>query len=160
MVLYLDPFDYIEINLKKGTSSIFSEFKKENNLLLDIETFDEKGNSKEFGPYDKNSHLYAVFFDNKNYTLKFTNEGDEEAEFAIIFSNYVFENVTRARNRISKNIKFTYPPIVTIDVKTFNYDIVETKKDYFTVTMIQLTLFDVFIYVIFSFVFCRLFSCN
>lgn len=88
VTLYFDPLDKIEINLKNGTGAFFSTW--EDDLFLEVETFDEKGDSTNYGDFGSESGLAGVYFQTKNYTLKFNNEAEEEKKIAILLDDEYF----------------------------------------------------------------------
>lgn len=108
LLLYLYPYDTVELNINNKTFSIFSDWRNEKDLFLEVESFNDKGTIKKYGKFNKNAHLLAVYFKNTQYKLKFTNDGENEKCLAVIFED---ENFTQTTNFSKYEIpsRFQFP---------------------------------------------------
>lgn len=155
IILNLEPFDYSIIHVGKGVSTILSDLNREDDIQIEVESINGKGNYVDHGIFNKYSHLYAIFFRNRNYKIKFTNEGQKDIELALVFSDEYFANTSMIREKISPRFNFNFPINQTRQLtKNFNYKGSPGNGFFLYLCFIVLLAVDVFVVVIFSCVCC------
>lgn len=156
LILYLEPFDYYSIHVRDGVSTILSEIKREDHLLVEVESINSRGESIEHESFDRYSRLYAIFFKNRNYTVKFTNEGHTEIQLGIVFSDEYFKDEVILRKRISPKFDFNFPGNYSRQLtQNFNFNAASSNSQYIYSCVIFLVFIDLIIIVFYSCVCCK-----
>lgn len=86
LILYMNPFDNVQIKLRYKTPTFLSDLSRVYNLYYDIEAEDSQGKIDSYGTFDHGSYIIGIIFESKNYTISFVNEGTESIKFAMVFS--------------------------------------------------------------------------
>lgn len=114
LTIYMNPFDNVQVKLNYKTPTFFSDLSKLYDLYFDIDAENPQGNIDTYGTFDHNSYIVGIFFESKNYTISFINEGLEIIKFALVFSNNSY-----------------FPPQFKFPINKFNFDDWINKDDPF-----------------------------
>lgn len=89
LVLYMKPFDKIEVKMSWSTMTVLSDLSKISDLYYDVDAGEPPDKIDKYGRYDRSSYIMGIKFKTKNYTIRFIYEGAESIKFGLIFcSNY------------------------------------------------------------------------
>lgn len=147
IILYLGPFDIAELNISDSILSIFSNWQNENSFYVEVESIDRKGIITKHGKYNKNSHLIGVYFKKRDYILKFSNEGQNEINFAIKFEELYDLSPPNITDKISTKYKF--PNIKPSSSENLIFDDTKERKFIFYIALIvTLVAVNILVYVI------------
>lgn len=147
IILYLGPFDIAELNISDSILSIFSNWQNENSFYVEVESIDRKGIITNHGKYNKNSHLIGVYFEKRDYILKFSNEGQNEINFAIKFEKLYGFSPPNITDKISTKYKF--PDIKPSSSENLIFDDTKERKFIFYIALIvTLVAVNILVYVI------------
>ena len=115
LILYLHPRHSIEVSVSSEHQTYFSDMMKANGLTLEIQT----NNNSLYGTFNHRSHLNGIdFHPNKiDYKLIFTNEGNNDIQLAMVFS----ESLASSLNTINQNFSNFEFPISNFPSKKFKY---------------------------------------
>lgn len=151
IILNLEPFDYSTLYVGKGVSTILSELNREDDIQIEVESINGKGKNVEHGTFNKYSRLYAIFFKNRDYKIKFTNEGQKEIKLALVFSDQYLTNTSLIRKKISPKFNFNFPINQTRKlVKNLNYKGSPENGFFLYLSFLVLLAVDAFVVIIFS----------
>lgn len=86
-VFYFNRIEETEIYVDSNVGTFLSKWDNIDDLFLEVNTIDSKGEIKTYGPFDSGSGLNFILFKTKDYTLNFKYEGLEEVNLTILFSD-------------------------------------------------------------------------
>lgn len=109
IVLYLEPLDHFEFYMKEKIWTVISDVNGQDGFFLEIKS-SKDGDTIEHGTFDEESHLMAVSFKERNYSLSFSNEGINQIKFSLVFTKDIL-NVSHIINNDIKIGDFVFPII-------------------------------------------------
>ena len=85
--LFLDPLDVVEIKIKKSYQVTINDWGYSDDVYLYVNGKNSKNQKLNYGPFDKNSGLSKIFFENSNYLVQLMNDGPNQAYISFGFSS-------------------------------------------------------------------------
>lgn len=106
LLIYLIPEDDIEIKIPKKYGSYIKNWDNEPNVQLYVHAKNANSQLVSYGPFDYESGLAGIYYENKDYTIQLYNDGIENSSFYLLFEKEYFPII---RDEIGFPITSLYP---------------------------------------------------